>query len=209
MTRQRTKNSFHSFLYEQRQNRLFDQNAHKKRLFKFEMELQNKRGRSVSLQFRKLLREKIYDQWYGPTIDEVEAEAKEKWAAKSKTELDNISERLDFCPRCSVLAIRPEFVWGTWLCLYCYLKFSRSAPRLPGRHLSETEGMRFLFFLCKEVELIATGKQPQLWLRRKLPSDPVLRKAIIRESRRKSDKIEPRVYPHHGVFIDDEIPLGD
>jgi hypothetical protein len=212
MTRQQTSSSFFSFLYEQRLTRLLNQDAHKKKRFKSEIELQKNNGRYVSIEYRKLLREKINDQWYGPTPDEIEIEAKEKWAANGKKELDELSERLEFCPRCGTLAICPEFInfikWPNcpflWLCLSCYSKLRRHhGPR----DCQLNHELQFLSFLCKDVMLIITGKQPRLWMRHKLPYNHDLRKAIIRESRRQSDKVESRVYPSEGVYIPEWSPL--
>lgn len=149
--------------------------------------------------------------------DEILIQAKERWSDKlrrlGKEELDNIGERLEFCPRCSILAIRPKFVWGTesWLCFYCSRKlwhhnrklWSRNNGLL-GRCRTEHKLARFLSFLCHDLELIATGKQPVLWMRRKLVSDLEIRKAIVRASRRRGSEtidISPKIWPREGNLV--------
>lgn len=169
--RQQQTNSFFFFFYQELQ-RIKEEEAD------FTRYIRNHYRRHISPQFRQQLREQKFGMPL--TAEEIKAQAKEKFAAKGRKELDELSQSLELCPRCSTLAILPEFVWGSqyWLCYYCYSKLIRGH-----RKPYESVGTRFLAFLCRDVELIVAGKQPRLWMRRKLPSDPDIRKALVRVHR--------------------------
>jgi hypothetical protein len=94
-------------------------------------------------------------------------------------ELSELGDRLEYCPRCGILGICPpeEGDWTIWACQSCYFKLSRGSFRF-------NESARVLLSICRDLEKIVTGKEPELWRRKPFHANKEVRRSIIRATRR-------------------------